>query len=232
MYYQSRSLNEMPLLLYLRCLCFFWLNIILLSFHCRGLGHSEGPYESYADNDCPARSLHILVQSSPFNKHVTGCLRQGPFLPSCVLKFHFEFSQQTILQLWTSPQPSSECEAEVDLVLIQTSFVLLWKLSLKNTSQHKNNLIYIIKQKGLYQNKVTVSPASIHNCKMAYSELLNMTNMHTKMSLFVNNEYDLKFLVPVFLRCLLGHSVHLQSVRATGRHLVYGPVNPSSGNYW
>ena len=32
------------------------------------------------------------------------------------------------------PQPSSECEAKVDLVFIQTSFALLWKLSLKNTS--------------------------------------------------------------------------------------------------
>ena len=32
------------------------------------------------------------------------------------------------------PWPSSECEAEGDLVLIQTSFALLWKLSLKSTS--------------------------------------------------------------------------------------------------
>ena len=58
-------------------------------------------------------------------------------------------------------------EVEGDLVLIQT-FALLWKLFLKNTSKHKNNLIYIIKQEGLYQNKVTLSLASIHNCKMAY----------------------------------------------------------------
>ena len=60
-------------------------------------------------------------------------------------------------------------EGERDLVLIQTFFSLLWKLSLQNTSKHKNNLIYIIKQEGLYQNKVTLSLASIHNCKMAYS---------------------------------------------------------------
>ena len=58
-------------------------------------------------------------------------------------------------------------EAEGDLVLIQTFSALLWKLFLKNTSKHKNNLIYIIKQEGLYQNKVTLSLASIHNCKMA-----------------------------------------------------------------
>ena len=60
-------------------------------------------------------------------------------------------------------------EREVDLVLIQTFFALLWQLFLKNTSKHKNNLIYIIKQEGLYQNKLTLSLASIHNCKMAYS---------------------------------------------------------------
>ena len=62
-------------------------------------------------------------------------------------------------------------EGEGDLVSIQTFFALLWKLFLKNTSKHKikNNLIYIIKQEGLYQNKVTLSLASIHNCKMAYS---------------------------------------------------------------
>ena len=59
-------------------------------------------------------------------------------------------------------------EGEGDLAFIQTFFALLWKLFLKNTSKHKNNLIYIIKQEGLYQNKVTLSLASIHNCKMAY----------------------------------------------------------------
>ena len=32
------------------------------------------------------------------------------------------------------PWPSSECKADGDLVLIQTPFALLWKLSLKNTS--------------------------------------------------------------------------------------------------
>ena len=68
------------------------------------------------------------------------------------------------------PEPSSECEADGDLVLIQTFFALLWKLFLKNTSKHKNNLIYIIKQEGLYQNKVNVILASIYNCKMAYCQ--------------------------------------------------------------
>ena len=62
-------------------------------------------------------------------------------------------------------------EGEGDLVLIQTFLALLWKLFLKNTCEQKNNLIYIIKQEGLYQNKLTLSLASIHNCKMAYSSL-------------------------------------------------------------
>ena len=36
---------------------------------------------------------------------------------------------------------------------MQTFFALLWKLFLKNTSKHKNKLIYMIKQEGLYQSK-------------------------------------------------------------------------------
>ena len=42
------------------------------------------------------------------------------------------------------------------------------EIVLENTNYHKNNLIYIIKQEGLYQNKVNFRLASIHNCKMAY----------------------------------------------------------------
>ena len=41
-------------------------------------------------------------------------------------------------------------DGEGDLVLMQTFFALLWKLFLKNTRQHKNKLIYMIKQEGLY----------------------------------------------------------------------------------
>ena len=37
-------------------------------------------------------------------------------------------------------------QAEGDLVLIQTLSAFLWKLFLKSTSYHKNNLIDIIKQ--------------------------------------------------------------------------------------
>ena len=66
-------------------------------------------------------------------------------------------------------------EGEGDRALIQTFFALLWKLFLKNTSNLSiriSNLIYIIKQEGLYQNKVTLTLASIHNCKMAYCWLI------------------------------------------------------------
>ena len=62
----------------------------------------------------------------------------------------------------------SECKAEVDLVLIQTSFLFLWKLCLKDTSQHKKDIIQITKQDGLYQNKVNSSLVSRCNCKIDY----------------------------------------------------------------
>ena len=42
----------------------------------------------------------------------------------------------------------------------------------KNTSytlQHKKDMIYIIKQEGLYQKKVNSSLVSTGNCKMDYS---------------------------------------------------------------
>ena len=56
-----------------------------------------------------------------------------------------------------------ECEAEVDLALIQTSFLFLRKLCLKNNSLQKNNMIYIAKLEGLYQNKVNSSLVSTCN---------------------------------------------------------------------
>ena len=42
------------------------------------------------------------------------------------------------------------------------------EIMLKNTSQHKNNMIYIRKQEGLYQNKVNPSLVFTYNCKMGY----------------------------------------------------------------
>ena len=79
----------------------------------------------------------------------------------------FPFIQQTILQL---SQPLNECEAEIDLVLIQTSLFFLWKLCLKNASQHKN-MIDITKQEGLYQKKVSSCLVSTCNCNYSLGKL-------------------------------------------------------------
>ena len=43
------------------------------------------------------------------------------------------------------------------------------EIMLKNTSLNKKNMIYIIKQEGLYQNNVNSSLVSTYNCNMAYS---------------------------------------------------------------
>ena len=59
------------------------------------------------------------------------------------------------------PWPSSEYEAEVDLVLIQTSLALSWKFSSKNTYQHKKNLIYIIFKSRKVCIKTRLTPASL-----------------------------------------------------------------------
>ena len=80
------------------------------------------------------------------------------------------------------PWPSSEYEAEVDLVLIQTSLALSWKFSSKNTYQHKKNLIYIIKQESLYQNKVNSSLASIYKCNSAPDAVWILYSLHRRGS--------------------------------------------------
>ena len=80
------------------------------------------------------------------------------------------------------PWPSSEYEAEVDLVLIQTSLALSWKFSSKNTYQHKKNLIYIIKQGSLYQNKVNSSLASIYKCNSAPDAVWILYSLHRRGS--------------------------------------------------
>ena len=54
--------------------------------------------------------------------------------------------------------PLNQCEAEVELVLIKTSFYFLGKLYLKIlVSIRIKNMICIIKQTGLFQNKVSSS---------------------------------------------------------------------------
>ena len=46
---------------------------------------------------------------------------------------------------------------------------------------HKNDMIYIIKQEGLYQNKVNSSLVSTCNCKMDYSHALRTVNKHRNL---------------------------------------------------
>ena len=41
------------------------------------------------------------------------------------------------------------------------------EILLKNTSYHKKDMVYIVKQEGLYQNKVNSSLVFTCNCKMA-----------------------------------------------------------------
>ena len=42
------------------------------------------------------------------------------------------------------------------------------EIMLKNTSWHKNNMIYVIKQEGLYPNKVNSILIISRNCNMDY----------------------------------------------------------------
>ena len=52
--------------------------------------------------------------------------------------------QQTILHLWTQyPSLRVNVRLRWTFVLIQASFAFLWKLPLKNTSQHKNRQVCI-----------------------------------------------------------------------------------------
>ena len=76
----------------------------------------------------------------------------------------FKIDHFTVVSL--ASQPLSEREAKVDLDLIQSPFIM--EIMLKNSSLQKKNMIYIIKQEGLYQNKVNSSLVSTCNCNMAY----------------------------------------------------------------
>ena len=70
------------------------------------------------------------------------------------------------------PQPLSAREAEVDLYFDRLNlFPFLTQMMLINTSQHKHNMIYIIKQEGLCQKRVKSYVSSLictRNCEMDY----------------------------------------------------------------
>ena len=56
----------------------------------------------------------------------------------------------------------------------------------RKSPQRHVNMIYLIKQEGLYQNKVTVDLASIHNCKMAYSKLNYLIIVNVRIVQFIS----------------------------------------------
>ena len=82
---------------------------------------------------------------------------------------HFQaLGEHTILQLWAW-YPSIQVNMwGWGLLQIKPPLFSCRKLNLKSTSLHKNNIIYIIKQEGLYQNKVNSRLVFIDNCKMAF----------------------------------------------------------------
>ena len=61
---------------------------------------------------------------------------------------------QTRLSLHAVSQSLSECEAEVDTIKLPSFFYKCKILLKKKIYLHKNNMIYIIKKEGLYQNEV------------------------------------------------------------------------------
>ena len=77
--------------------------------------------------------------------------------------------------------PLNECEdeVEVDLVLIQTSFLSLWKLYLKTLGSIRTALIpyTVIKQKGLYQ-----TPPSFPSTTVTWATFPQSVNQKIKKS--------------------------------------------------
>ena len=61
--------------------------------------------------------------------------------------------------------PLNECEVEVDLVLIQTSFLSLWKLYLKILGSVRTARFpyIVIKQKGLHQTPASFPSTTVKN---------------------------------------------------------------------
>ena len=143
----------------------------------RLLNPSTSPLKSVFDSSQLSGSINIQDSRTSFPKTNHGSCFKILLLCRLAIKAIDHF---TVVGLVS--QPLSECEAEVDLLLIQTSFFFLWKSSsgqvfiknklpnvswrilcikkrlfpspIKNTSQHKKNIIYIRKQDKQYQNKV------------------------------------------------------------------------------
>ena len=84
-----------------------------------------------------------------------------------------------------------EARLRVTLFWYKPSLLCYGNSSWKILVSIKNNFIYIIKQKGLYQNKVTLSLASIHSCKMDYCVRANATEDSTGFHIKKERDHSL-----------------------------------------
>lgn len=103
--------------------------------------------------------------------------------------------EQTILQLWAW-YPSIQVNVRLRLVTNLHLFSY-GKLSLKNTSLDKNNMIDIIKQQGLYQNKVNSRLVFIDNCKMAFL-LLEYILWVLKIKALTSHHFQILGFMPLY----------------------------------
>ena len=77
------------------------------------------------------------------------------------------------------------------------------------------NMIYLIKQEGLYQNKVTVSLASIHNCKMAYSKLNYLIFVNVRIVQFISSHSTHTWKVQSFFHNCTSYTPLVYSIHLT-----------------
>ena len=94
-----------------------------------------------------------------------------------VFKQQPRYMRATCQTSFIVPQPLSAREAEVDLYFdILNLFPFLTQIMLIKTSQHKNNMIYIIKHEGLCQKRANSYVSSLvctRNCEMDYFSLFH-----------------------------------------------------------
>ena len=68
------------------------------------------------------------------------------------------------------------------------------KIMLKNTSQQKNNMIYVRKLEWLYQSKVYFSLVSICNCKMGYYASRDFRQQQQQQHLFKHDKITVELM--------------------------------------
>ena len=94
-----------------------------------------------------------------------------------VFKQQPRYMRATCQTSFIVPQPLSAREAEVDLYFDTLNlFPFLTQIMLIKTSQHKNNMIYILKHEGLCQKRANSYVSSLictRNCEMDYFSLFH-----------------------------------------------------------